>query len=61
MVVVNEEEVVVIAADLLGGLHAGVELDVVPVREDLEADGQHLALYVGRERELSAHALLLGH
>ena len=60
MVVVDQEEVVEIPADLPRRVHDGVELKFLPVREGRKEMGQHGGLYVLRQRELRRDALPFG-
>ena len=42
VVVVHQEEVVEVAAHLLGGVHGGVDIELLPVGEGGEDPGQHV-------------------
>ena len=57
---VDEEEVVEVAADLLGRVHRGVDVEFAAVGEGGEDIGQHICLDARGERELRADALLFG-
>ena len=59
MVLVHEEEVVEVAADLLGGGHGGVDVELAALREGGEDAGQHARLYLRRHVQLRAYPLLL--
>ena len=59
MVIINEEEVIEVAADLPGGIHGGIDAELVPVREGMGRIGQEAGLDPGGEGELRGDALLL--
>ena len=60
VIVIDQEEVIEIAADLLGRVHGGVDIEFVAVREGREDAGQHVRLDARGQRQLGADALLLG-
>ena len=60
MVMVDEEEIVEVAADLLGGIHAREELELGALGEGRKDVGQHVGLDARREVELGADALAIG-
>ena len=59
MVLIDKEEVVEVAAHLLGGVHGGVELEFGPVGEGREGVGHEGRLDAGGQSELRADALPL--
>ena len=54
----QKEEVVEVAAHLLGGLHRGIEVDVLTVGEGGEDAGHHALLDVVGDTQLTLDALL---
>ena len=54
-----EEEVVEVSAHLLGRVHGGVHVELLPLREGRENPGQHVRLDLGGHVQLGADALLL--
>ena len=60
VIVVHQEKVVKIAADLLGRGHGGVEVKLRPLREGREDPRQHIRLDLGGDVQLRADALLFG-
>ena len=59
MVLVDKEEVIKVSADLLGRGHAGIDIELMTVREGREFVGQHICLDPGSQRQLCSHAFLL--
>ena len=59
VVVVHQEEVVEVAAHLLGRVHGGIHVEFLPLREGRENSGQHVRLDLGGHIQLGADALLL--
>ena len=59
VVVVHQEEVVEVSAHLLGRVHGGVHVELLPLREGRENPGQHVRLDLGGHVQLGADALLL--
>lgn len=60
VVVVDQEEVVKVAADLLGRAHGGKDVKLLPAREGREDARQHRRLNVLGHVQLRADALALG-
>ena len=60
VIVIDQEEIVEIAADLLGGRHAGVDVKFVPIRESREGMGQHGSLDVRRQLQFVLDPLPFG-
>ena len=60
MVIVDEEEVVEVAADFLGRVHGGIQVEFVPFREGREVARQDASLDGVRDVQLTGQALPLG-
>ena len=60
MIVIDQEKIIEIAADLLGGRHAGVDVKFTPFREGREGVGQHGGLDVRRQLQLVLDPLAFG-
>ena len=60
MILVDQEKVVKVAADLLGRIHAGVDVQLRPLGEGRKDVRQHVGLDAVGERQLDVHALLFG-
>ena len=59
MILVDQEEIIEVAADLLGRVHAGIDVKLLPIREGGENAGQHIRLDPGGKGQLRADTLLL--
>ena len=60
MVFIHQEKVVEIAAHFFGGIHGGIEVDLLAGRERRKDPGQHVRLDPGRNVQLCPDALLFG-
>ena len=58
MRVVHHEEVVEVTADLLGGVHRGIDVELVALRKGGEYAGEHIVLDLRGHVQLRADALL---
>ena len=58
VILINQEEVIQVAADLPGGGHGGIEIELMPVRERREDLGQEAGLDPGGQGKLRGDTLL---
>ena len=59
MVLIDQEEIVKVAAHLFRRVHAGIDIEFRTIREGWEGARQHRLLNTGRQRKLGADALFL--
>ena len=60
MVLVHKIKIVEVSADLLGGSHAGIQIDLQTVRKRRKDTGKHVMLDPGSDIKLRSDPLLLG-
>ena len=59
MILVNEEEIIEVSADLARRRHGGKDVKLLPLREGRKDVRQHIRLNARGESKLDAEALLL--